>query len=313
MNNNDLNARYSRLKYILYLFIIIVLIKTDAQAMQQLTLAEQMLYSTVKIICLREDGVQDGRTGTGFFMDFAVKGSERVPAIVTNKHVVKDAYQVRIFFHVTESDRPYPSGKVVFHDINATSDAIFEHPDPNVDLCAIPIASIRTLAREAKTPIFTASVSLEIIPEEKEWQDFDAIEDVTMIGYPDGIADDKNNLPLVRRGITATPLGKAYNGEQEFMVDMACFPGASGSPVFLYDRGSYFDRKTNSIVIGNRFHLLGILYVGRQISNRVQRGFTPLDGINVPTMMHLGNVIKATQLRILDAEIRRKIADSQNS
>jgi len=72
-----------------------------------------------------------------------------------------------------------------------------------------------------------------------------------MVGYPVGIWDSANNMPVIRRGITATHPGKDYEGKSEFMIDAACFPGSSGSPVFLFNLGSY-PQKAGGIVIGTR-------------------------------------------------------------
>jgi len=44
-----------------------------------------------------------------------------------------------------------------------------------------------------------------------------------MIGYPSGLWDTKNNLPIVRKGITATTPYFDYNGKREFLVDIAAF------------------------------------------------------------------------------------------
>lgn len=60
-----------------------------------------------------------------------------------------------------------------------------------------------------------------------------------MIGYPNGLWDSQNNLPIIRRGITATSVKKDYNGKKEFLIDAAVFPGSSGSPVFIFNEGSY--------------------------------------------------------------------------
>ena len=65
------------------------------------------------------------------------------------------------------------------------------------------------------------------------------IEDVTIVGYPDGLSDTKNNLPLVRRGITASSLHYDFNGSSTFLIDAAIFPGSSGSPVYLYNTGTF--------------------------------------------------------------------------
>jgi hypothetical protein len=82
-----------------------------------------------------------------------------------------------------------------------------------------------------------------------------------MVGYPNGLADEKNNLPLIRRGITATPFYIDHNGDSEFVVDCACFPGSSGSPVLIVNEGSYSLHK-RPLQSGNRMVLIGILYAG---------------------------------------------------
>ena len=63
-----------------------------------------------------------------------------------------------------------------------------------------------------------------------------AVEEIMMIGYPNGLWDAKNNLPIVRRGITGTPAFVDYNDKPEFVIDAACFPGSSGSPVFIVNQ-----------------------------------------------------------------------------
>jgi hypothetical protein len=89
------------------------------------------------------------------------------------------------------------------------------------------------------------------------------MEDIIMIGYPNGIWDAKHNLPIIRRGITATHPKLSYNGKPEFLIDAACFPGSSGSPVFLANIGSYVS-PDGALCAGNRIALLGTLYAGPQ-------------------------------------------------
>lgn len=59
-----------------------------------------------------------------------------------------------------------------------------------------------------------------------------------MYGYPNGLWDEKHNLPLVRKGITSTHPALDVEMETKYdkksgIVDMACWPGSSGSPIFL--------------------------------------------------------------------------------
>ena len=86
-----------------------------------------------------------------------------------------------------------------------------------------------------------------------------------MIGYPNGLWDKVNNMPIIRKGITATKYSLDYNGKKEFVIDAACFPGSSGSPVILFNKGGYTDKKGNLKWGSGRLLLLGILYAGPQL------------------------------------------------
>ena len=94
----------------------------------------------------------------------------------------------------------------------------------------------------------------------------DVAEEVLMIGYPNGLWDSVNNMPIVRRGIMATNVSLNHNGKREFVIDAACFPGSSGSPVVLYDNGGYADKHGTVIFGQGRLYLLGVLYAGPQLT-----------------------------------------------
>lgn len=265
--------------------------------MLDLTPAEQLLYSTVKLTAFNNG--KPVSTGTGFFFSFANDGEHSAPCIVTNKHVVKGADLIRARCHFASDDRP--SGQFVDCNFNLSGGIPFRHPDPNVDLCAIPFADILQQAIGQGKPIFFRQLDMSIVPGDDEWQYFDALEEVLMIGCPNGLSDETNNLPISRRGITATSLCKDYNGKPEFMVDMACFPGSSGSPILIYDRNGFLDRKSNTYNIGgSRLKFVGVLYSGPLISSDGRIVLSHLPRVEVASMMHLGNAIKSSQLRILD-------------
>ena len=125
-----------------------------------------------------------------------------------------------------------------------------------------------------------------------------------MVGYPIGIWDSTNNMPVFRTGITATHPGIDYEGRTEFMIDAACFPGSSGSPVFLFNIGSY-PTKDGGLTVGTRVKLLGALYAGPQFS---ARGEVSVE--NIPTAQrlvtssslpaNLGLVVKAQRIADFD-------------
>jgi hypothetical protein len=86
------------------------------------------------------------------------------------------------------------------------------------------------------------------------------LEDVLIVGYPDGISDTKNNVPVFRKGISATPVYLDFMGKKEFLVDAAIFPGSSGSPAFLFNQGTWLLRDGTTVAGGYRVQLLGVIY-----------------------------------------------------
>ena len=132
------------------------------------------------------------------------------------------------------------------------------HPDPAVDVGVMPIAQVLQQMQTAGAPAFFRSVSPEICLSAVREQELDAIEEVTFIGYPSGLYDTKNYLPILRTGTTATPIGVDYEGAPAFLIDASVFPGSSGSPVFIANRGTYLTRQ-GSVVVGARVICLGVL------------------------------------------------------
>lgn len=265
--------------------------------MSALSLAEQAVYSTVKLTAFKNGTAIS--TGTGFFYHFADNGYTNCPAIVTNKHVVNGADQIMATCHIADQDKN-PSGRFINLKI-PTVPSVVNHPNSEIDLCALMISPLLQNAISQGTPVFYVALDKKLIPQSNDWQFFDAIENVTMIGCPNGISDEANNLPIVRRGITASSLRRDYNNRPEFVVDMACFPGSSGSPIFILDQSGYLDRKSKQYLMGaTRIYLIGILYAGPLITNNGSIVLAQPPRVEVAAMMHLGNCIKATELNIID-------------
>jgi hypothetical protein len=129
----------------------------------------------------------------------------------------------------------------------------------------MPIAQLIEDTKAKNIELFYIALSIENLPTKEDLEDLTALEELIMIGYPNGIWDSYNNKPIIRKGITATHPSLDYNNRKEFVIDMACFPGSSGSPVFLLSEGSYTSKITGSLMIGSsKFFLLGTLYAGPQ-------------------------------------------------
>jgi hypothetical protein len=267
-----------------------------------LGLTEQLLYSTVRIEAWNANGVPS--TGTGFFFNFPCPDdNEVIPAIVTNKHVIHK--QTRGRFHLTMNDgRGRPDiGKHEGIELLDFGTCWIHHPDPRVDLAICPIAPVFHQLAHVGKRIFYVGLDQSLIPSEAQLSELNAVEDVMMVGYPNGLWDATNNLPLVRRGITSSPPSVQYNGKPEFVIDMACFPGSSGSPVLIVNQGLVQDKKGNINLGGSRILLLGILYAGPQTtaSGRIVVTTAPTNLQPIPVvnmMMNLGFCVRAE--RIMD-------------
>ncbi len=282
---------------------------------RQLTMSEQLAHSTVRIECAMLNG-QIG-TGSGFFFSFLREGDRSVPAIVTNKHVVSGAESGVLYITKRDVEGDPIIGGHVRIEINNFEKRWLPHPDHDVDLCIMPIAGLIEEMEQAGHLLFFRTLDSSLIPNQEELDDLGALEDVIMLGYPNGIWDNVNNMPIIRRGVTATHPNLDYEGRREFMIDAACFPGSSGSPVLLYNDGHWHQRDGNLVMGGLRIKLLGLLYAGPQ-----HTASGDIEIINVPTQQravsisripnNLGLIIKASRIMemegVLDALLKNPAA-----
>ncbi len=262
-----------------------------------------LTYSTVRIECeLKTGGIS---TGTGFFFNFAEDESQKthVPVVVTNKHVIKDAARGKLIITKCGKDgNPIDTEHFTLHFENFEN-LWRQHPDDEVDLCAMPLAPYINEANKRGEKLFYIPFGKDLLPTKEQKEELTALEDVLMIGYPNGIWDSINNMPIFRKGTTATNPAIDYNGKKEIMIDIAAFPGSSGSPVLIFNEGGYRDRHGTMFMGKNRVILLGILYAGPQATAKGEIIMTP--NIQRPIAIsqipnNLGLIIKAE--RILELE-----------
>lgn len=275
-----------------------------------LSITEQLAYSTVRIQCQLSNGKTS--TGTGYFYNFCMdeKTKRHIPAIVTNKHVVENSIKGGFVLSVQEEGK-VKEKELLPININNFLDLWIPHPNGDIDLCVFPIAPLlNEVKKQAKTP-FYISIGSELLPTEEELSELTAMEDVVMIGYPNGIWDSVNNQPVFRRGITATHPAKDYESKPEFLIDAACFPGSSGSPVFLLNLGGYQTRK-GAVIGPSRIKLLGTLYAGPQFTatgdivvTNIPTTNKAISITNIPN--NLGFVIKSRILEDFDKILSQQI------
>lgn len=266
----------------------------------------QLVHSTVRILCVDPQGRQS--SGTGYVYLFCEHDGVSAPCIVTNKHVVRGADYGVFNLTLSKEDGLPDLGKherICVYDLEKMC---IEHPDPDVDLVAFPIAQLLKSAKLAGKDYFFVPLSRALLPTPELLESLPPMEEIVMIGYPNGIWDETHNLPIIRRGITATHPKLDLNGKPEFLIDAACFPGSSGSPVFLANIGSFVNAN-GDLCTGTRIALLGTLYAGPQHTTEGE-----IVVVDVPTDTktlaigtipnNLGYVIRSSALSALENRVR---------
>ena len=225
----------------------------------ELHLADYLSYSTILISV--EDAQGRKSTGTGFFFDVFHKVNPMVcmPIIITNKHVVDGAKKIKLRFTLAKNGRP--SSKVVDYNIsNFSEKGCFYHPDSRIDLCAIPILpALNEIEKTERMQVFRMPYTVDLIPDETEFQYITQMDEVAMIGYPSGLSDYLNNLPIFRKGAIATRPNVSFKGERVYLIDMTVYPGSSGSPILLVSEGVFYDRKIKGLKYRNRLCFMGVV------------------------------------------------------
>lgn len=210
----------------------------------------QLLYTTFPIVSREEVGVT---IGTGFIFSIKRDEATSIPLLITNYHVLEKTKGGYMEFHIGQNGMPTDKSIQINFDSEITS----KNKLGSLDLIAIPFAGTLEGLRSRGIELFYRTVDQFLIPSKEQINDFAAIEEITFIGYPSGLYDDKNKSPIVRKGISATPIWNDFKGQEVFLIDAGVFQGSSGSPVFIYNRGTYPTK--DGISIGNRLLFVGVI------------------------------------------------------
>lgn len=227
-------------------------------------LTKSWVYATVPIHNPQNE------TGTGFLVSRIIDKDQVRVFLVTNKHVIhknpaERANVPHVECHFNTKEPNGAAGTVAGNiSLLATdgSKRFREHPDPDTDVFALDVTDVMQL----NPKIEKKWAGYDSFAEQSKRDELDITvgEEVVTIGYPLGLRQGTTNFPLLRQGIIATSIGypildKVRNPDgsfrdrnlRAFLIDGACIPGSSGSPVVLKP------------------------VVGRHVKNSIQLGLAP--------------------------------------
>ena len=267
------------------------------------SISEQMMFNTVRLET--ELGM-----GTGFFYNFQI-GEAVYPTIITNKHVVnyKQNENVKFHLHLKEENGESNSSVGIQVDVpwhfHSTKDLCFTFVNPVFEC----------VKRVYGKSVFYVANDASIMATKEKLKELSALEELVMVGYPIGLSDTRNNYPIFRKGYTSAHPAVDFNDDGIGLADIACFPGSSGSPIYILNEGGYRDKRGNSYLGISRVLFLGILYAGPQYDARgdivIKTIPTSKQAVEVNTriMTNLGYYIKAEELCEFQKFIEQGVAN----
>lgn len=285
----------------------------------------EMLIQTVRIESTFESGMVS--VGTGFPFTFCFKKVDEktasgVRTIVTNRHVIEKKGE-RVKNGFLRLNKKNESNKCSFGDtvkIEFKGTEWVGHPSQSIDLCALPINKEVNRVEQSGDKVFYVSNLHALVPSnQQEWSRIGPLEDIICVGYPNGLWDEENNIPISRRGLTATYPKLNYLNKEQFLVDLPIYNGISGSPIFAYSYGHEF-YESGGYAVGGKCLLIGILYAGL----KYKKNEPGADLSQIPTEKsesavkdlgsNLGVAIKSTKLKDFDSIFQKMMdEDEENS
>ena len=269
----------------------------EVTVLQPIGITEQLMFSTTRLTA------RNGTCGTGYFFNFQLDNAI-VPVIITNKHVVNNNPDETMTFQVhLTSDGKTDEGN---HSIEFTTHWVFH---PNQDLCYTYCnAILEQIPKITRKQVFYRALTSDLIYDEGKLKELSMMEEVVMVGYPTGLYDSTHNYPIFRHGYTAAHPGYDFNNKGIGLIDAACFPGSSGSPVFIINEGSYKDKHGNMnlgtsrvIFLGTQFAVPVMNAEGQIVPKNIPAAMVPVSQTKM--MINLGYYIKSYELKAFEPMI----------
>lgn len=317
--------------------VLLVALLVSGIAEAVLSPTEQMYFSTVRLQVYWKDangGFPSG-VGTGFF--YRPSKESNMFWIVTNKHVLKhkayglvDHFDCDIHEDASSLRPPAVLGTKRFswsRPRNATNTSLLFHPQAYVDVVAVKFLwptggdgwQLIESGNSSKHVQLKAWEPSNIATTDELFEEVVGGDTVLMYGYPHFLYDQHHKLPVVRAGYLASPAYVDYSPgfrHEECdckpppptalgVVDMACFPGSSGSPIVLVDGANPRLKRDGTSHFGERrLRLLGVAFgtIFRKVTTHIKN--IPLSD-DVQEDLHVAFYWKASEISKLGTTASR--------
>ena len=194
---------------------------------------EVMKYLTVHMQGFKRTGkenVLQKVTSTGFFAFLNVNGVG-TDVIFTAKHFADEISRVVFMLHYKDN------GKLITVPVSAEVQWNFSE---DADLAYCEFKPIEERFRKITgRRVYAAALTQKDILTEKQLKDINILDEVVMVGYPEGEASTHHKFPLFSKGYVAS-LPKDTVEDGEGYLNIPAIGGFSGAPIFLNTAGLKF-------------------------------------------------------------------------
>lgn len=151
------------------------------------------------------------------------------PVLITNKHVVNHNQNetMKFLLHLANNDETSSEN----FEVTFGTNWLF-HPTQNICFCFVnPL--FEEVKRLTGKSVYYIATDETLIYNEDKLKSLSSLEPVVMVGYPNGLCDVLHNYPLFRTGVTTAHPAYDFNNKNIGLVDIACFPDSSDSPIYI--------------------------------------------------------------------------------
>jgi hypothetical protein len=248
----------------------------------------KLLFSVIRIEAKSADGRRSA-TGTGFVFNYNTPLHRGVQFVVTCRHVVEGFGSATLSFVQRKGQTPSLGQNWQVTVANLREGAFFD-PDPRIDVALIPLRPLLPRPYAGTAIPYFQTLGEELIPDHNAAGALGAIRPVVFVGFPDGLWDKTNGLPITRSGLTSSPYVLDYEGVPIFLIDARVDRGSSGSPVVV------IEPVTNPLPAaaqpGERLQLLGMLSDDYFQTVNGQAQFRSPPNSSPPASGNIGAVVK---------------------
>lgn len=176
-------------------------------------------FYAVQVISYSNDpSVDDVRFGTACIIR-ATNSEGHKHFLLSNRHVIKPFDKLTIKTGLNEITIEPPA----FKPYGCLC-------DDEIDLAVVCLDPLKEIDKILWNDLSSRAIPVKNILSKADTLDLKTVTPIISSSVPNHFHNDGYALPIVRRGIIATPPSKT---EDEILADIACYQSYSGSPVFL--------------------------------------------------------------------------------